>query len=504
MEVLTRAPAEPRVETLVQALRDPACYPHPAGPVEVKETHVSYVLLAGDFAYKLKKPVRLPFLDFSSPIARRHACQEELRLNLRTAPGLYLSVECIGGDPHAPRVGDCGTVWEHAVKMRRFPQQALYASLAQSARLEAAHVDALADALAEFHGAIAGPPPPRGLGGMAHACGPVDECFAELRHLQAGGPALDALQAWALREQQALAGRFDERRAQGFVRECHGDLHLGNVAWLEGRAVLFDCIEFSERLRWGDVMADVAFAYMDLVGHGLRAEAWRFLNRYLERTGDYGGLGLLRYYAVYRALVRAKVAAIRARQAGGPAPECERYLALAQRLSARAAPVLVLMHGLSGSGKTAVSQRLLAALGAVRLRSDVERRRLYAQAGPADRYAREAHDAVHQRLEALAHALLTQGFAVIVDAAFLDAERRRRFRDLAHQLQAGFQVVSCSAPVELLRSRVAARAAAASDASEADAAVLERQHATLLDTTAPARWQPAADSLARRFRATLE
>ena len=508
------------VATLVEALRDPACYPHPAARIEVRETHISYVLLAGDFAYKLKKPVRLPFLDFSSPVARRHYCQEEVRLNRRTAPALYLGVETIGGEPTHPRVGDTGNILEYAVKMRRFPEAALFSRMAQEARLTPTHVDALADSVARFHGAIAGAAPPAGLGTAEHVTALVAESLAELRDLGASA-ALARIEPWVAREQAALTARFNLRRHEGFVRECHGDLHLGNVAWVDGDALLFDGLEFAARLRWSDVMADVAFAFMDLARLGATAAAWRLLNRYLEATGDYAGVELLRYYAVYRALVRAKVAAIRARQARTGGAECERHLELAGSLARGAAPVLVLMHGVSGSGKTVVAQRLLESLGAVRIRSDVERKRLHGLAATArvasavgeGLYAGDATERTHARLEQLAHGLLLAGYPVIVDATFLDAERRRRFAELARALGAGFQVVSCTAPAEVLRERVAARGVRGTDASDAGLAVLqaqlagftplpaaERRHATFLDTRSAPAWQAAVEALAARFR----
>jgi aminoglycoside phosphotransferase family enzyme/predicted kinase len=515
---------EPRIEALVEKLRDPACYPHPVGRVAVKETHISWVLLAGDFAYKLKKPVRLPFLDFSSPIARRHFCQEELRLNRRTAPGLYLSVECVGGDPARPRIGDCDPVWEYAVKMRRFPQEALYSELAQAARLTPAHVDALADALADFHQAIAGPPPPKGLGAADPVLRPALDNFTEMEAIGGRDPLLARLEAWTRMEQQAVTGKLNLRRHDGFVRECHGDLHLANCVWLDGRAVLFDGIEFAARLRWIDVMSDVAFAFMDLAHHGLPRMAWRLVNRYLEHTGDYAGLDLLRYYAVYRALVRAKVALIRSRQAGlGEAAahharaEWEAYVRRAAAMAGRPAPVLVLMHGLSGSGKTTASQLLLEAAGAVRLRSDVERKRMHGMAAQAASgsgvaqglYSGRNNDLTYSRLMLLARRALAAGYPVIVDAAFLERSRREDFRSLAQSAGAGFHIVSCVAPPAVLRERVAARAAAAADASEAGLKVLEaqlsraeplteaeRDHATLLETASADEWRRNVEALA--------
>jgi predicted kinase len=340
---------------------------------------------------------------------------------------------------------------------------------------------------------------------------------------------LDSLRRWTQAVAEALAPRFADRAAHGFERECHGDLHLGNVAQLDGRPLLFDCIEFSERLRRIDVMSDVAFAAMDLARYGLWRHAARFVNRYVERTGDYAGLAVLRFYEVYRAMVRAKVAWIRACQgragtAGTQAAHGEfaAYLTLARRLSQRVAPALVLMHGLSASGKTTASDLLVEALGAVRVRSDVERKRLHgldalasAAAAPgAGIYGeRDAQD-TYGRLAALAREVLAAGYPVVVDAAFLRRADRDRFRALAAGLGAGFQIAACTAPEAVLRARVIVRQRSGADASDAGIEVLESQlrgveplggdewvHAVRLDTAAGPAWRATVESLARRFGA---
>jgi aminoglycoside phosphotransferase family enzyme/predicted kinase len=521
-------PRARRIAALVEALRDPACYPHPVDRVDVLETHISYVLLAGEYAYKLKKAVRLPFLDFSTPQLRRRYCREELRLNRRTAPQVYLDVVPIGGDLRTPRVGLGGPALEHAVRMRRFPQEALFSRLAARGALGDEHVDALADALASFHGAIAGGAVPDAIGTAGAIRAPAMENFDEILALRPREPARDALEAlrgWTGAEGAALAPTFVARRLAGFVRECHGDLHLGNVVSIGGAAVLFDGIEFAPRFRWTDVMADAAFPFMDLM-RGTERLAWRFLDRYLQRSGDHEGLAVLRFYAVYRAVVRAKIAAVRASQLADDEArrldalsELDEYVELARRLSVRQAPVLAVMHGVSGSGKSTVAQLLLESLGAVRLRSDVERKRLHGldPAAKTDSavgggiYTAEAGERTYRRLEALARAALSAGCAVVIDAASLERPRRESLRDVAHSCNAAFQIVSCSAPATLLRERVERRSRALADASEAGPEVLERQlamehglepgelvHATRIDTSSPL-WRIAIESLARRF-----
>lgn len=527
---------EPRahgIAALVEALRDPACYPHPVDRVDVLETHISYVLLAGEYAYKLKKAVRLPFLDFSTPQLRRRYCREELRLNRRTAPQLYLDVVPVGGDLRRPRVGLGGPALEHAVRMRRFPQEALFSRLAARGALGAEHVDALADALASFHGAIAGGAVPAAIGTAEAIRAPAAENFAEMLALRPRGPAcaaLEALRGWTEVEGAALASVFEARRRRGFVRECHGDLHLGNVVSIDGAAVLFDGIEFAPRFRWTDVMADAAFPFMDLM-LGTERLAWRFLDRYLQRTGDYEGLAVLRFYAVYRAVVRAKIAAVRASQLIrddalrlDALADLDEYAELARRLSSRPAPVLVLMHGVSGSGKSTVAQALLESLGAVRLRSDVERKRLHgldpaaktASAVGGGIYTAVAGERTYRRLAHLAQAALSAGYPVIIDAAFLERPRRDALREVAHACNAAFEVVSCFAPPDVLRERVGRRGRVHADASEAGPEVLERQlalehglapgeaaYATRIDTSRP-QWHADIESFARRFHSDRE
>jgi hypothetical protein len=465
---------------LIDALRDPAAYPHAAGRVELLETHISWVLLAGDFAYKLKKPVQLPFLDFSTLAARRHFCEEELRLNRRTAPGLYLEVvPVVRTGEGAARIGAAGEPVEYAVKMRRFAAEALADAMARRGALGAPEIDELGAMLARFHAAaaVAGPDSAHGAPEAIEA--PALGNFDQIEAPEAATAArLAALRAWTQREGARLRPAFAARRERGCVRECHGDLHLGNLAFIDGRAVPFDCIEFDAGLRWIDVMSEVAFLVMDLLAHGLPRLAWRLLNAWLEASGDYEGLGVLRYYLVYRAMVRAKIARIR-----GAAEGFRDLLALAETLARARRPVLVLMHGVSGSGKTAAAQALLERLGAVRLRSDVERKRLFGlaplartRAAPAAGiYDAAAGERTYARLAGLAAGVLEAGYPVVVDAAFLEHGQRSRLRREAERRGVACVIAQCTASEAALRARVRSREAQGEDASDAGLAVLERQ-----------------------------
>ena len=480
---------------LVDRLRESSRYPHPAGRVELIETHISWVLLAGEYAYKLKKPVDLGFLDFTALAARKRYCEEELRLNRRTAPALYLEVVPIGGTPDDPRLGATPAI-EYAVKMRRFEQDTLLDRVAKRGALTPADVDALAAAVADIHARVERAPHDSAWGSPERVAAFAEQNFEQIDPL-AAAPVdiehLDALRTWIGHEFTERREIFAERRRAGFVRECHGDLHLGNIALIEGAPVAFDCIEFNADLRWIDVMSEVAFLVMDLLDHRLDAFAWRCLNRYLELTGDYEGLAVVRFYLVYRAVVRAKIACMRAQQPGLDAAaqarlagEYRGYFELARRLAESERPAIVLMHGLSGSGKTTVAQALLEQLGAIRVRSDIERKRLHGlgaltrthAALDAGVYGAEATRRTYDRLAAAARAIVDAGLPAIVDAASLGRTDRDAFRDLAHALGVPFAIATCAAPEAVLRARIATRERAGTDASEATTAVLERQLAT--------------------------
>lgn len=485
----------PRSESdMIESLLMPDCYPHPVQHVRALETHISTVFLTGELAYKVKKPVDLGFLDFSTLDSRRWFCQEELRLNRRTAPNLYLDVVAITCGPAGIRVGGTGTVIDYAVRMREFPQECLFDRMARAGQLDGHHADALASVIARFHSEVSRARPGTQFGAPGRVLAPVIQNFDQLEALaspQEDLSRLRELRNWSWKQYDALFAVFENRRQGGFVRECHGDLHLGNIAFISGQPVPFDCIEFNEELRWIDVMNEVGFVAMDFRDHGLPGLACRLVNRYLEITGDYAGVRVLRFYEVYRALVRAKIARLRERQApeGSEAEqakrEYERRVDLASRMAADRARGLVVMHGLSGSGKTTVSQAIVDALGAVRLRSDVERKRLHgldslahsSSAVGAGIYASASSERTYRRLASLARDVLESGRVVVIDAAFLKREQREMFRNLARETGAPFMIASCEAAPNVLRERVVQRERSGTDASEAGLAVLEHQFA---------------------------
>jgi aminoglycoside phosphotransferase family enzyme/predicted kinase len=470
-------------QRLVAALRLPAI-----------ETHISYVLLTGEFAYKIKKAVRFEFLDFSTLALRRFFCDEELRLNRRLAPSIYLDVIPITGTLDAPIVGGTGPAIEYAVKMRQFDQAGLLSRVIERDELTSAAVDALAGEVASFHAGTA-----RATADLPYAR-PEDVLQLALDNFTAMRPSvrdardrasLEQLHDWTGRESERCAPAFSARRRDGFVRECHGDLHLGNIALVDGRMTLFDCIEFSPSLRWSDVMSDVAFLVMDLRDRNRPDLAARFLNAYLETTGDYDGLEVLPFYIVYRALVRAKVACMRLAQT--PADSAAQliahyrtYLSLAVRETEIRRPAIVITHGVTGSGKTVRSQALVESIGAIRVRSDVERKRLFGLDAAARSestvgaglYTEDASRRTYARLASLARTIAAAGYPVVLDAAFLRRRQRDLLRDVARDLGVPFVIADCSAPEAVLRERVSRRLAERSDASEATLDVLEHQLAS--------------------------
>ncbi|MCG6975334.1 MAG: AAA family ATPase [Acidiferrobacterales bacterium] len=482
-------------QTLIDALHDPALYNHPVDRVEVLETHISWVVLAGDIAYKIKKPVDFGFLDFSTLEKREHYCREELRLNRRLAPSLYLDVIAIGGSAEAPRLGVADHVIEYAVKMKRFDEAMRLDRLLDQNRLHDTHIDSLADELATFHqtAEIAGNDSE--FGSPEAVFQPIQENFAQIRPLLNANEhsselgLLDRIEDWCRQSFGLLQDTLAERKQLGFVRECHGDAHLANMVLIDNQVVLFDCLEFNPALRWIDVVSELAFAVMDLEDRAHPEFARRLLDRYLQRSGDYAGLALLRFYQVYRACVRAKVAVLRWQQT--PADNelqlawrefCD-YLSLAETYTHARQPIVVCCYGVSGAGKTTVSQHLLESLPLIRLRSDVERKRLFGLA-LEDRsdeavgevmYSEETSTRTFDRLATLAQTIVQAGFGVIVDATFLRQAERRRFAALAQTLETPFRILEITATEAAMRKRIEQRNHFGKDASEADASVLARQ-----------------------------
>jgi len=441
--------------------------------VERLETHISLVFLAGGYAYKLKRAVRYPYLDFSRVEQRRRYCHAELTLNRRTAPKLYREVRSIArsADGHLAW-GRRGEVVDWVVVMKRFEQDQRLDAIAQAGGLNSALIYALAAQIAEFHSHAEASSGYGGAQGLAAVIHENDTCLRRV--------ALPVSQITELHERSKdwlsrIAGMLDLRRANGKVRRCHGDLHLRNICVLDGMPTLFDCIEFSEDLATIDVLYDLAFLLMDLEHQGHGANANALFNRYLDLTAEDEGIAAMPLFLSLRAAIRAHVAA-----SGGSLCEAQTYLDDARRALQPAAARLIAIGGLSGTGKSTIAAALASGLGvrpgARVLRSDVTRKRLFGMPPeerlPPEAYAAEVGERVYGELRRLAAMALRAGCCTIIDAVALRPEERRAFADVAREVGVPFTGIWLEASAMTLVARVAARR---NDASDATPDILERQ-----------------------------
>lgn len=472
----------------LRALLDPQAYPHPCGEIELVETHISWVILTGSHAYKLKKPVKFSFVDFSTLALREFYCREELRCNRMFSPDLYEAVLPVTrrGDGMLGFNGE-GEVIEWALRMRQFDNEFQLDRMLERGEVTTEMLREFGRSLAGKHQAL-----PQLSGSAEEAdkriIGPAQDNFVEISttSLQQQTAALLAeTQEFTHGASQRLKLLMEKRLTGGAGRECHGDLHLTNLALIDGVVTAFDCLEFNANLRWIDTMSDVAFLMMDCHVRGRADLAYAFLDGYLDVSGDYEGAGLLGYYCAYRSMVRAKVAALRFEQERTEAV-ADRFLTHSQWAHdwlKRPPGRLVLMCGLSGSGKSYLAERLVGGLPAVRLRSDVARKHLLGLASDArTESALDAglYDPAHTEkvfswLEECASGLLISGEHVIVDATFIEQSRRQQMLERAAAQGSQACILYCQAPLDVLRTRILARQDTGLDASEATLAVLEQQ-----------------------------
>ncbi len=485
---------------MVAFLSRPETYDPPAGRIERMDTHSAHVFLAGDHAYKIKRAVRYSFLDFSTLEKRHAACLNELRVNRRTAPDLYLEVLPITAGPQGGlRLGGEGAPVEWVLKMRRFEQSALLDHMAEEGSLDLALMGPLADAIRAFH--VHAPrflQPEGGVAGLASVIAGNDETlFGEPDIYEP--EAARAFSAACRERLEALAPLLRKRAQAGFVRHCHGDLHLRNIVLQEGRPVLFDAIEFDDQLATVDVLYDLAFLLMDLWFRGLTRHANRVLNRYLSwgGTSNLRGLAALPLFLALRAMIRSKADALRAAacdedaERRGAVGEARAYFDLAQSLIHPPAPVFVAIGGLSGTGKTTLARALAPGLGpapgAVHLRSDVERKRLFGkddvESLGEEAYTPAVTNLVYAVLRKKAAMVATARHGVIVDAVHGTPEERAGIEQIASRHGMAFVGLWLTAPEEALLSRVRERSA---DASDADERVVKMQ---LRYDIGPVDWQ---------------
>ncbi len=510
-----------------EELLTPSAFSHPVTRLELRQTNISFVVLTGPFAYKIKKSVKLEFIDASTLALRRHLCEEELRLNRRLAADLYVDVVAITRQADGLRIGGPGEVIDYAVRMKQFEASQELSELIRRAEVSPREFVGLASRLAQFHENAPKASTDTEYPHTTHLRDAVLGTVATLlKHLDADVklPELDFLIDWTRAYLRDSLPQLRIREAAGFIRECHGDLHARNVVRWRGELLPFDCLEFDPKLRWIDVMNDVAFLVMDLTAYDRKDLEFAFLNAYLERTGDYDGVRHLAFYAVYRALVRAMVDGLGAQAERAHRQEFQSRLRVRVKTAVafvrRSTPALILMHGLSGSGKSWLSEQLMLEIGAVRIRSDLERKRLAGSQTSAfhDRgleqglYDPQWSRRTYARLLECAESCLNAGVNVIVDAAFLLGAERRLFRDLTMRKGLPFIIVLCEADRGVLVERIRKREQLHVDPSDAGVKVLdwqvqnterltaeERSHAIVVDTAEPNALQNSCAAIGNRL-----
>lgn len=460
----------------ITALLQPNIYDHNVGKIQLIQTHISWVILTGPFAYKLKKPINLGFLDFTTLEQRHFYCSEELRLNKRFAPQLYLDVIAISQIDDTVSFSDSNHIVDYAIKMHQFEQHQQLDKMLDAGLLQHHHIDQLAKNIVAFHQKCPIADAATSYGEVQSVLHPMQENFQHLHQLISDQKSLrlvKQIEHWYKKQILALNPLFEARKQQGFIRECHGDLHSRNLVVLNNNVIAFDCIEFSEELRWIDVFSDLAFVIMDLDFRQHSHFATRLLNNYLEKTGDYLGLSVLHFYLIYRALVRAKVEAISANQNKHDSigKACHQYLDLANHYTESKTPKLIITYGLSASGKSTLSKQLCESLSGIVIRSDVERKRLF-KIGNEDLYSQETTQQTYQYLLHQSETVINCGYSLIVDATFLAYEHRQQFLHLAKKLNVAFIILNLKVSDEVLRQRIQNRE---QDVSDADLTVLEHQ-----------------------------
>ncbi len=496
---------------IIEAVEHSLSLRYPGQIITRLETHISWVLLMDQWAIKFKKPLSNPFLDYSTLELRKQFCLSECLLNRRFAPELYLGVVAIiaaaeGGegvsDPtmkvdivaldelscnencpyeqcSSPTLAD--KAMEYGVLMHRFPQDALLAERLAEELVLPAHISRLAQQIAQFHAIADVASNDTEWGSEELVSEDQYDNFVALRGAVTtteNVANLQAIEKWVGAQiAEGMPSVLTRRRSEGRIRACHGDLHAENLVWYRDAFIPFDGIEFSDRLRWIDVQSDLAFLAMDLLHRGHPEFSALLINAYLEQTGDYDGLHVLRWYQVYRAMVRAKVAKMQELDE----THIAEYLAVAMDLIAQKTPTLFITFGVSGSGKTTGTQRLVEE-GAIRLRSDVERKRLVQQGEVTDQselYGSAATEATYVRLSHLAQTGLSVGYSIVVDATFLRRAHREQFRQLANSMNIPFRILIFDQPREVLVNRLRERKRLGTDASDADESTLQWQYGNL-------------------------
>ncbi|KGF71719.1 hypothetical protein DO97_15970 [Neosynechococcus sphagnicola sy1] len=480
--------SDPSLPPLIQQMLQPGFYPHlVTEPIQLLQTHVSYVLLTGDYAYKLKKPVNFGFLNFSTLEQRQHFCTEELRLNQRGAGNLYLAVLPITQAGSQFQLEGPGETVEYTLKMRQFPQEGLFLHRFEQGLLTTVEMEELGRVVAAFHAQSQTSAYIDSFGEISQIRAAIDENYQQTEKY-VGGPQTQAqYQATRHFTDEFFAGRqafFASRIQNHWIRECHGDLHLRNICVWNHQILLFDCIEFNEPFRFVDVMYDVAFTVMDLEARHRPDLGNAFLNTYIEQTGDWEGLQALPLYLSRQAYVRAKVTSFLLDDPTIPAAmkqEAEQtaahYYRLAWEYTQPRTGQLIIMAGLSGSGKSTTARHLARQIGGIHIRSDAVRKHLGGitpqERGGSELYTPEMTQKTYDRLLELGILLATQGFSVILDAKYDRQGLRSAAIAEAQAHKLPLKLFYCTAPLNVLEERLHQRTG---DIADATVEVLAQQY----------------------------
>jgi len=475
--------ADQEIPEIIKQLLHAEAYPHPVTePVRLEQTHISYLLLTGKWAYKIKKPLDLGFLNFSSLEKRKYFCEEELKRNRHFAPELYREVLPIvcnqNGNFKLGRQGQVAV--EYTLKMQEFPQDSLFRAMFDANTLELHHLQDLGRRLASWHLAASTSAEIQAYGSVEATREVVEDNFSATKKYIGSvqtSEQFEQTRDFQLKFLDEQSERFRKRQSAGWIRECHGDLHLNNVCWFPDKALLFDCIEFNQEFRCIDVIYDAAFMVMDLEFRNRRDLAFGFFNAWIEHSGDYEGAAMLAFYASLRASVRAKVKSFLLNDPHLP-PEKKaslqeqtaRFYQLAWEYS-RPKPVICwVVSGFSGSGKSTVASWLAQQIGAVHLRSDALRKQMSGialdQRGDDLLYSQQNTERTYARMLELLDDLSSQGLSVVLDATFGKQEFRGKLRNWSAQRKITLKFVQCTAPESVLIQRLRKREHDISDATE--------------------------------------
>jgi uncharacterized protein len=514
---------ESNLPALIQQMLAAEFYPHwVTEPIELIQTHISYVLVTGEFVYKLKKSVNFGFLDYSTVAKRKHFCEEEIRLNQRGASELYLEVLAIANQDNRYYFGNDGEIVDYAIKMVQFPQPTLLSNMFEAGTITTTDIEEMGKVVAQFHAHARSSEYISSFGKISKIRESIDDNYRHTeKHIGRVQTQTQFIETKAYTDRyfNEHSELFSDRVTGGFIRECHGDLHLRNICRWHDRILLFDCIEFNEAYRFVDTMHDVAFVVMDLEARGRKDRANRFLNTYAEQTGDWLGLQVLPLYLSRQAYVRAKVTSfllddpnIASADKDKAAQTASNYYRQAWTYTRPHQGKLMMLSGVSGAGKSTLGQKIAQAIGGIQLRSDAVRKHLggipLLAKGDANLYTPEMTAKTYDLVLELGVKLAVLGFTVILDAKYDRRSLRAAVIDLAQARDIPLEMINCTAPANVLRDRLRQRTGDITDATVdvfasqkaawEDFTRSERSRLTIVDTT-----QDISELLARLVQSSL-